>query len=56
MPFGKYKGQKLANVPAGYLLWLYDQKKLFGDLKNYVEENTPVLKFQKEQAEKNERK
>lgn len=22
MPFGKYDGKKLANVPASYLLWL----------------------------------
>lgn len=24
MPFGKYKGTKLENVPASYLIWLYD--------------------------------
>jgi hypothetical protein len=25
MPFGKYVGQKMANVPASYLLWLYNK-------------------------------
>lgn len=25
MPFGKHKGEKMANVPASYLLWLYDE-------------------------------
>lgn len=25
MPFGKHKGTAMANVPADYLLWLYDQ-------------------------------
>jgi uncharacterized protein (DUF3820 family) len=25
MPFGKHKGTALANVPASYLLWIYDQ-------------------------------
>ena len=24
MPIGKYKGEKMANVPSGYLLWLYE--------------------------------
>jgi len=24
MPFGKYKGVKLEDVPASYLLWLWD--------------------------------
>lgn len=27
MPFGKYKGEKLINVPASYLLWLYTSKR-----------------------------
>lgn len=47
MPFGQHKGEKLANVPAGYLIWLYDNKKLFGELKKYCEENNEVLKIQK---------
>lgn len=25
MPFGKYKGEKMEDVPASYLLWLRDQ-------------------------------
>lgn len=24
MPFGKYKGKKMEDVPASYLLWLWD--------------------------------
>ena len=39
MPFGKYKGEKMANVPADYLLWLYENNKCFGDIKKYIEEN-----------------
>lgn len=40
MPFGKYKGQKLANVPASYLLWYYDNPG-FKDasLMAYIEAN-----------------
>lgn len=25
MPFGKHKGELMANVPASYLLWLHEQ-------------------------------
>jgi len=27
MPWGKYKGVKMANVPASYLIWLYKENK-----------------------------
>jgi uncharacterized protein (DUF3820 family) len=54
MKFGKYKDQKLANVPAGYLLYLYDQKIAKGELKAYIEDNIPVLRHQKEQDLKNQ--
>lgn len=43
MPFGKYKGEKMANVPASYLVWLYDNNKCFGELKEYIEDNIDVL-------------
>lgn len=36
MPFGKYKNEKLANVPASYLLWAYDNLNLRPDLKRYI--------------------
>jgi len=44
MPFGKHKGEKLANVPPDYLLWLYDNDKCFADLKQYITENLDVLR------------
>ena len=44
MPIGKYKGEKLANVPASYLLWLWDQGNIFGPLKDYIKENLDVLR------------
>lgn len=54
MPFGKHKNEKMANVPAKYLMWLYDTwtdpKKSGGydnkDVKAYIEENMDVLKEQ----------
>ena len=52
MPFGKHKGEKMANVPASYLLWLYDEwtapNPRFGfsskEVKEYIEDNLDVLK------------
>ncbi len=42
--FGKHKGQKLANVPANYLLWLYDNNKCDGSLRAYIRENLDILR------------
>jgi uncharacterized protein (DUF3820 family) len=46
MPFGKYKGRQLINVPASYLIWLYDNNKAFGKLKEYIKDNLDVLQKQ----------
>lgn len=44
MPFGKHQGKALVNVPADYLLWLYQEGKVNKDLKKYIEDNLDVLK------------
>lgn len=49
MPFGKFKGEKLCNVPASYLLWLYDEIKNKTDMRSkdlatYIEDNMEALK------------
>jgi len=37
MPFGKHKGEKMANVPASYLIWLYENDKAgFGEVLTYI--------------------
>lgn len=46
MPFGKYKNQKMANVPASYFLWLYDNDKCSSYVKEYIEDNLDVLKVE----------
>lgn len=39
MPFGKHEGEYLGDVPASYLLWLYDQdwSAKYPDVRRYVE-------------------
>lgn len=43
MPYGKYRGVKMANVPADYLLWLYDNNKCTEPIARYVEDNMDSL-------------
>jgi len=47
MPWGKHKGIKMANVPASYLLWLYENDKCDNLVKNYIRDNLDVLKQEK---------
>ena len=44
MPFGLHKDKKMINVPAHYLLWLYETNKCSGELKEYIIDNLDVLK------------
>jgi len=44
MPYGKFKGEKMANVPASHLLWLYDNDKASPAVKEYIEDNLDVLR------------
>jgi uncharacterized protein (DUF3820 family) len=52
MPFGKYQGKQLANVPPEYLVWLYENANVYGELKDYIKDNMDVLKFEIEQSKK----
>jgi len=36
MPFGKYQGEEIADIPIGYLRWLRDNVDLFGELADEV--------------------
>ena len=57
MPFGKYEGKKMEDVPAGYLIWLHDsmvatRKPLNAQqqaVKDYCYENWDVLQKQDEE-------
>jgi uncharacterized protein (DUF3820 family) len=44
MLFGIHKDKMLANVPADYLIWLYDNKKCNKELRAYIEDNMNVLR------------
>lgn len=55
MPFGKYKGEKLGDVPASYLLWLGDQPDFAQKnpgLSGYIEANRNWLEQEKQEPRK----
>lgn len=46
MPTGKYQGEPMIKVPAFYLIWLYENKKCSGGLKEYISDNLEVLRME----------
>lgn len=46
MTFGAHKGKKMANVPADYLIWLYENDKCSQKQREYIEDNLDVLNSQ----------
>lgn len=52
MPWGKHKGHKMANVPPDYLLWLLDNDKCSGRVKEYIEKNKGFLELESKQNRK----
>ena len=42
MPFGKYKGTKMIDVPASYLLWFLENGS-DGNVKDYAQDNKEAL-------------
>ena len=42
--FGIYSGKKLIDVPASYLIFLFDKNKCNKDLRDYIIDNMNVLR------------
>lgn len=51
MPWGQYEGEKMANVPARYLMYLYDNNKCDKQVKDYIVDNMDVLKVEIERED-----
>lgn len=47
MPLGKFKGEKMENVPYWHLLWFADQPYCPADVLEYVNDNRDVLEKEK---------
>jgi len=45
MPWGKeHKGKAMVDVPASYLLWMWENKKGGPFVRKYIKDNLEVLK------------
>jgi uncharacterized protein (DUF3820 family) len=44
MTYGTHHGKKMGEVPAKYLLWLYDNNRCNGPVFIYVKDNLDKLK------------
>ena len=53
LTFGKHKGKTLADVPAAYLIWLYNEGIRDEGLKAYVEDNMQALRKEVDDAASN---
>jgi uncharacterized protein (DUF3820 family) len=52
MPYGKYKGEKMANLEASYLIWLFENNKAFGDVLKYIRANESNLRLEMTNSKK----
>jgi len=50
MPFGKHQGEKLVNVPARYLLYIFENFTLHDNLRAYIKKNKDVLEAEVKRA------
>ncbi len=54
MPFGKYKGTRMGEVPPGYLIYLIDEMGLKpGKVRTYIEQNLDKIRALNEKRRQN---
>ena len=52
MPFGKYEGVPMINVPAEYLIWIFENNKCTKEVAFYINKNLENLKIEIENHKK----
>lgn len=52
MPWGKHEGKRMIDVPADYLLWLYDNNKAGKKVDMYIFANLQALRKEVEESKK----
>lgn len=43
MPFGKYMGKRMVEIPAHYLIWLFNQGCQHEEVRRYILDNMQAL-------------
>ncbi len=49
MPWGAHAGKAMQDVPAAYLIWLYDNNKCSPNVKQYITDNLETLRLEVKQ-------
>lgn len=52
MPYGKYQGKKMSDIPASYLIWLHNNGKCSPLVAAYIKENINALEKKIADAER----
>lgn len=52
MPFGKHRGKRMIDVPAPYLIWLYESGCDHPQVKQYINDNLDVLNQENAKAKR----
>jgi hypothetical protein len=55
MPFGRYKGEKLCEIPRHYRKWLLDEVELFATTRQQIEESLVAETCDDKEEEKERR-
>lgn len=55
MPFGKHEGKPMENVPASYLLWLWDDGCNHAQVSEYIERNLNALEWEQNRKDRDRR-
>lgn len=55
MPWGMHQGKQMMDVPADYLVWLFENNKVNGAVKRYIEQNMDTLKLEIDQKKRRSR-
>ena len=54
MPIGKHLGKAMANIPAVYLLWLFNAGCDHAGIRQYIMDNMEGLKAEAKKVRRNE--
>lgn len=55
MATGQYKGVAMINIPASYLIWVYDNDRCSKDVREYITDNLDVLREEISRSNKNKK-
>lgn len=50
MPYGAHQGKPMQDVPAIYLIYIYENEEVSKEVKSYIEDNMETLQLEVKQG------